>query len=144
MKALALSAALVVGVAEGRHDLLSAVLPRPPMERIVGGDPVNGNWKYPSFTQLLNGDKPYCGGNLISSEWVLTAAHCIEPSKPVSFYNLRLFDDFESTVLNRKVSQVVVHPDYTSTGFSNDLAVSNSRAVSSRTRQARAVPCRPN
>ena len=36
--------------------------------------------KYPWMVALLKADDnhPFCGGNLIASRWVLTAAHCPE------------------------------------------------------------------
>ena len=47
------------------------------LTRIVGGQPASKN-EYPWQVGLVtpSGSRPYCGGSLISSKTVLTAAHC--------------------------------------------------------------------
>ena len=52
--------------------------------RIVGGEETEMN-EYPWQAQLSVGDG-LCGGSLINSEWVLTAAHCTqgEASNPAN------------------------------------------------------------
>jgi len=45
--------------------------------RIVGGVETEVN-EYPWMVSLVNGNGYYhfCGGSIISSQWVVTAAHC--------------------------------------------------------------------
>ena len=55
-----------------------------PHSRIVGGvNAKHGDW--PWQVQLrTTGGFPYCGGSLVSPEWIVTATHCIEGKSPSS------------------------------------------------------------
>jgi trypsin len=46
-------------------------------QRIVGGELAEIE-DYPFQVALLSGDFQFCGGTLVNSQWVLTAAHCVE------------------------------------------------------------------
>lgn len=55
-----------------------------PIARIVGGYDV-GYYKYPWMATLIRHGMVFCGGSLIGSKTVITAAHCykefLEPAK---------------------------------------------------------------
>ena len=62
--------------------------------RVIGGvDAPHGAW--PWQVGLYVGDNDllfFCGGSLVSPEWVVTAAHCINPMMEASDFRIRLGD----------------------------------------------------
>ncbi|KAJ8954470.1 hypothetical protein NQ314_007076 [Rhamnusium bicolor] len=46
-----------------------------PGGRVIGGSIVTAN-SHPYQAAIIINDRSFCGGSLISTRWVLTAAHC--------------------------------------------------------------------
>ncbi|KAG4072082.1 hypothetical protein HA402_015581 [Bradysia odoriphaga] len=104
--------------------------------RIVGGiESASGEWPWVAAI-FLHGAKRtefWCGGSLIGSKYVLTAAHCTRDSKQKPFaarqFTVRLGDidlstDKEpSAPVTFKVTEVRTHPRFSRVGFYNDIAV---------------------
>jgi len=51
-------------------------LKRSPHIRIVGGEEATSNTQFPYQVSFQYYNSHFCGGSIIGSEWVLTAAHC--------------------------------------------------------------------
>ena len=107
-----------------------AAAPKPD-PRIIGGEPADFG-EYPFMVALLfeptvgnDFQKQYCGGSLIASRWVLTAAHCLdflespdEVAVAVSRTNL------DSTEGQRvAVRDFFVHPDWDPNVISPDVGL---------------------
>ncbi|XP_044291424.1 coagulation factor X-like isoform X2 [Varanus komodoensis] len=92
--------------------------------KIVGGSfcrPGSCPWQV-----LLQTNREYgfCGGSLISSRWVLTAAHCLDTVNP---YQVTVgdFDKYKRERDEQKVrvQQYWRHPQYDSSNYNNDIAL---------------------
>lgn len=104
--------------------------------RVVGGvEAGNGEWPWLAAI-FLHGSKRvefWCGGSLIGSKYVLTAAHCTRDSRQRPFaarqFTVRLGDidlstDREpSAPVTFKVTEVRAHPRFSRVGFYNDIAL---------------------
>ncbi len=95
---------------------------------IVGGTVVNHN-KYQWMAALVEAGETnasrgqFCGGSLIASNWVLTAAHCVEDMRASDTDVLLGQKDLRNNSGERiAISRIVMHPDYNRQGYP-DLAL---------------------
>lgn len=103
--------------------------------KIVGGAPATpGEWPWQvalvggTTSDLFNGQ--FCGGSLITANWVLTAAHCVTNSGVVvapssvdivaGIYNL---SSPAAGYQRRDISQIIVHSGYNYQTYNNDIAL---------------------
>uniref|UniRef100_A0A3P9PSZ2 ST14 transmembrane serine protease matriptase a n=1 Tax=Poecilia reticulata TaxID=8081 RepID=A0A3P9PSZ2_POERE len=95
--------------------------------RIVGGeDAAQGEfpWQVSLHFQTYG---HVCGASIISENWLVTAAHCVQsdakPAKWEVYLGLHDQRKIESFVVKRKLKQIISNPNYNPNTFNNDIAL---------------------
>ncbi|KAK8405226.1 hypothetical protein O3P69_001653 [Scylla paramamosain] len=91
--------------------------------RIVGGEEATPH-SWPHQVALFIDSMYFCGGSLISNEWVLTAAHCMDGARSVEVvmgaHNIRQNEPSQVTMTS---TNFFTHEQWNSFNLKNDLAL---------------------
>lgn len=93
------------------------------VNRIVGGTLAqNGDWPWQVSLQI--GRSHVCGGSIITPDWILTAAHCVEGgyANP-NQWNVYAGSTIRSAGSISLVQRVIAHPNYNKETKDNDIAL---------------------
>ena len=95
-----------------------------PSGRIVGGEEATPH-QYPWMAALFIDDKYFCGGTLISDEWIMTAGHCADGASSIramlGAHNVR--EDAEDGRLEILSTDITKHESYNPVLIHNDIAL---------------------
>jgi secreted trypsin-like serine protease len=102
------------------------------LPRIVGGTEAT-EYEFPWLVRLYysnsNNDGGFCGGTLIASTWVLTAAHCIDSPNDAMYIGVHKHSLFAGGDTSEDCAAVIpsksveCHEDYSATSLYNDICL---------------------
>ena len=128
-------------------DTPSSVASQTMPQTIVGGS-IAPAGAYPFFTaiKLASNNVQFCGGTLVSSVWVLTAAQCVDGATTPASLKLvigaiQLSNEASGDI--RSVSQIHIHPSYNPSTHDNDVALLRLNTASTKRWARLAEPVDP-
>ncbi|KAK9747380.1 Trypsin [Popillia japonica] len=92
--------------------------------RIVGGsDAAPGQFPWQVSIRRASTDGHNCGGSILNSKWILTAAHCVVNTSPSTWYIVAGTLTLSSGGNQHQIARIISHADYNSAQIKNDVAV---------------------
>ncbi|UJR27560.1 hypothetical protein I4U23_008842 [Adineta vaga] len=93
------------------------------LTKIVGGEQAGTDtWGW--AVSLRSGNNHICGGSLISSIYVLTAAHCLSSARTLSSLTVNIGSKYLTIIhQQRSIGKIYIHKDYNTINFVNDIAI---------------------
>ncbi|XP_032682779.1 vitellin-degrading protease-like [Odontomachus brunneus] len=91
--------------------------------RIIGGSSTTID-KYPYQVSIHYEGKLFCGGSIISNQWILTAAHCVYGGKLASFM-IRVGSSYQDKegILLANITTIYYHEMYDEDTYEYDVAL---------------------
>ncbi|MPC49346.1 Chymotrypsinogen B [Portunus trituberculatus] len=98
--------------------------------RIVGGEVATVNeWRWQVALRWFSTNSIFCSGSLLSSEWVFTAAHCVDGVRDLRAIYVTVGDYHRDILAGNsyrvsvRVAKVVKHERYSAVTVDNDVAL---------------------
>ncbi|XP_015520988.1 trypsin-2 [Neodiprion lecontei] len=128
----------IVGVSSSEQGIYSSNEDQPEgnklrqLGRIVNGSQaLLGQFSHQVSLRYSWTESHFCGGSIIDSQWILTAAHCmflqtgaqIQPWMVSVIAGDLWLNRTSSTSQRRSVSQIIIHEDYDSVTYENDITL---------------------
>ncbi|CAF4824098.1 unnamed protein product [Pieris macdunnoughi] len=89
---------------------------------INGAEAPEGALPYQASIRLQDGSH-FCGGAILNTKWILTAAHCIEPAYMRYIRVVVGTNDVKNGGQQFKLSKITCHPDFTKKNYLNDVCL---------------------
>ncbi|CAF4574215.1 unnamed protein product [Rotaria socialis] len=113
------------------------------ISRIVGGeDASSGAWNWAVSIRI--GSSGLCGGSIISSSWVITAAHCVADFTPSDFIVYAGSNARWSGSQSRTVSNIIAHENFNPLTYEYDIALLQLSSPLNMSDPALSKICLPN
>lgn len=101
---------------------VSSILNGKSEHRIVGGYPISIK-KAPWTVQIIYGDIPSCGGSIVSTTKILSAAHCVKGRDTKKFSIRAGTSKYNVGGQVPKISKIISHANYNSATLGNDISI---------------------
>jgi len=114
--------------------------------RIVGGEEA-ADGEFPWQVSLRSigaiGSTHFCGGSVLSENWIVTAAHCCAGQGPLSMHvvagGIKLNNN-EGEEERRDIDKIIGHPDYSSRDLTNDICLLKLKEPLEETQWVKPIP----
>ncbi|XP_068126493.1 transmembrane protease serine 2 isoform X2 [Hyperolius riggenbachi] len=112
--------------------------------RIVGGtEAKSGDWPWQVSLQI--GRTHVCGGSIITPNWIVTAAHCVEGNNAYAFqWNVAAGSINKAGTSSYLVERIISHPNYDKETKDNDIALMKLKSSIIFTADTIKPVCLPN
>ncbi|KAI4877794.1 hypothetical protein NFI96_012648, partial [Prochilodus magdalenae] len=124
--------ATIISIGSAGPELVTVLLRCPPecgksdQTRIVGGQTVTSNTRWPWQVSLHSSGRHICGGSIITPTWILSAAHCFQSLRFPNQWTVYagFLNQFEiQSVSGKSVSRIISHSGFDPTTNDNDIAL---------------------
>ena len=113
------------------------------LTKIVGGEQA-GTDTFGWIVSIRTGANHICGGSLISSTIIITAAHCLSAIRTLSTLSVNVGSKYLSVIRQkRSVAKIYVHKNYDPATFVNDIAIMQLATPVDMNDRSIAVICLP-
>lgn len=92
--------------------------------KIIGGDTVvKRSWGWIVSIVHKSDGKHFCGGSIISSQWILTAAHCLYETDTSDIIIYAGSNQLNQYTQQRQAAKIIKHPQFNRHTYVNDIAL---------------------